>query len=238
MKYSKRIQKLIDLAPQTDTIADIGTDHGYIACGLLEQGKAKRVIATDVNALPLEKARRLASLRDLSDAMAFRQGPGLKVLEVGEANGAIIAGMGGPLIRQILEKSPQVVDAMEFLVLLPAQNARHLRKYLYTADYQVIKEDLVQEDDGRFYEYFLVQYQKGDHGYTQRRLDFSISPLLLADRHPLMKDFIESKLQEVDLIKSKLDMQFLSSKLKKLQLVETQKRLKEMLAWLSESEES
>ena len=40
-----RLEAVFDIVPTADVIADIGTDHGYLAVELVMRGKAKRVIA-------------------------------------------------------------------------------------------------------------------------------------------------------------------------------------------------
>ena len=40
-----RLEAVFDIVPLAESIADIGTDHGYLAVELIVRGKAKRVIA-------------------------------------------------------------------------------------------------------------------------------------------------------------------------------------------------
>ena len=47
--------------------ADIGTDHGYLICSLVEEGIAQRGIAADINAMPLDKARQEVIRRGLEE---------------------------------------------------------------------------------------------------------------------------------------------------------------------------
>ena len=58
-----RLALLCKMAPPCYKAADIGTDHGYLICALVENGKAKRGIAADLKPQPLEKARREAERR-------------------------------------------------------------------------------------------------------------------------------------------------------------------------------
>ena len=44
--------------PEGGAVADIGTDHGYLAAALIEEGRAEHVIASDLNLGPCEAARR------------------------------------------------------------------------------------------------------------------------------------------------------------------------------------
>ncbi|MBF1729496.1 MAG: tRNA (adenine(22)-N(1))-methyltransferase TrmK, partial [Veillonella sp.] len=43
-----RLEAVFDIVPHAEAIADIGTDHGYLAVELIVRGKAKCVIAGDV----------------------------------------------------------------------------------------------------------------------------------------------------------------------------------------------
>ena len=49
MKLGDRLQALADFVPQGSRVADIGTDHGYLAVELVKSGKAKFVVASDKN---------------------------------------------------------------------------------------------------------------------------------------------------------------------------------------------
>ena len=49
VQLSKRLQSVADLAGHCGTMADVGTDHGYIPVYLVSNQKAKKAIALDVN---------------------------------------------------------------------------------------------------------------------------------------------------------------------------------------------
>lgn len=232
MKLSRRLEKLVEMASKTYCIADIGTDHGYVAAQLLLLGKAEIVIATDINRLPLNKARETAKSLGLEERMDFRLGQGLSVLKPGEAQGGIIAGMGGALIIEILDKSPLVVQELDYILLQPAQNPEVLRQKLYDKHYRIIAEELVQEEDGRFYEYFKVAYDKGILGFSHEPMDFVLSPVLLNNRHPLLPSYILAALKEMEEIRQKLDLQYESSRNKEQELSKKKDYYLEALKWL------
>jgi len=54
MELSKRLQAVADLVTEGASVADIGTDHGYIPIYLIEHHIAEKVIALDINRGPLE----------------------------------------------------------------------------------------------------------------------------------------------------------------------------------------
>ena len=53
------------------TVCDVGCDHGKLSLYLIKEGKARRIIATDINAKPLQKAVDLFSRHGLSDKARF-----------------------------------------------------------------------------------------------------------------------------------------------------------------------
>ena len=198
MDVSKRIEFIVNNLDKVECLADIGTDHGYVPLRALEEGKANRIIACDVNKDPLDKAKLNAISEGIGDELEFRLGSGFKPLDAGEANEVVIAGMGGNLIRDILEADLEKVSAVEMLVLQPAQNPEILRQYLYENNYEIIKEDLCK-DEGIFYELFKVKRAEGQ-AIELDSIYYEVSPMLLRQKHPLMKEYLELKVKEYNKI--------------------------------------
>ena len=101
---SKRMQANADMVSLGGTVADIGCDHGYLSIYLLESGKKDRAIAMDVRSGPLSSAEDNVKNAGLSDKVRLRLSDGLEKLGLGEADTVVIAGMGGPLMEEILQK--------------------------------------------------------------------------------------------------------------------------------------
>ena len=102
MKLTNRLQAAADLVPVCESMADIGTDHGYLPIYLVQEGRARRAIACDVNDGPLTRAREDVNSSGLSRQIGLRLGGGLAPLGKGEVDGVTICGMGGLLMRDIL----------------------------------------------------------------------------------------------------------------------------------------
>lgn len=194
MELSKRLTWIIEKVDKVQVIMDIGTDHGYIPIYLVKNNIAQKVIASDINKDPLKKAKINAALDGVSDKVDLRLGGGLEPLKNNEAQAVIIAGMGGNLIRDILENDFDKVKKLEYLILQPAQNPEVLREYLYTNDYEILDEDICL-DDNKYYELFKVRYKKGDY-ISLENLFYEISPLMLNKKLPLLKAYIESKIEK------------------------------------------
>jgi tRNA A22 N-methylase len=86
----------------------------------------------------------------LEDKITFRLSDGLEKLKVGEADTIIIAGMGGPLMEQILTKGRDVALSCKELILQPQSDIPHFRRYLMDEGYQFLDERCVF-DEGKYY---------------------------------------------------------------------------------------
>ena len=110
MNIGARLEVIAALVPQNCVVADIGTDHAYLPVWLMQNGLIKAAIAADIAEGPCRAAQTNIGMYGLKDKIEVRRGSGLTVLKPGEADGAVIAGMGGSTIVQILEESPEASD--------------------------------------------------------------------------------------------------------------------------------
>ncbi|EMU53423.1 tRNA (adenine(22)-N(1))-methyltransferase [Clostridium butyricum] len=200
MELSKRLNWILNIMDKCDVIMDVGTDHGYIAIELIKRNLADKVIASDINKDPLNKAKLNVSLEGLSNKIELRLGGGLTPVKENEVNGILIAGMGGNLIRDILENDIKKVKNMDYLVLQPAQNPEVLREYLYISDYEIIDED-VCFDEGKYYEVFKVKY-KENNSTKLENIFYEVSPILLNKKSDVFKDYLYEKIDKYKKVKS------------------------------------
>lgn len=156
LELSPRLGAIAGLVPEgCGCLADIGTDHGYVPVSLLLEGKIRRAVASDIGAPPLDHARRTAAQYGVTEKLDFRLGDGLSVLDPGEAEVIVIAGMGGDAITEILAAAPWS-RAGPLLLLQPMSKAEVLRAFLPENGYAVLAERLVQ-DKGVLYPILTVR---------------------------------------------------------------------------------
>ncbi len=148
MKLSDRMQVIADRVEHGEIVADVGTDHGQIPVWLFARGISPRVILSDISEGSLRKAEETAGAYQFGEGLSFRVGNGLTVLKSGEADTVIIAGMGGKLIRQILEEDPEHAKSFRKYIFQPRKGAGHLRKWLLENGFWIVREDVVRE--GKF----------------------------------------------------------------------------------------
>ena len=188
MKLSGRLAAAASLIPNHKVIADIGTDHGYIPVYMCQEGHCPKAIAADIMPGPLQAAVTHVRQSGLADRIDCRLGDGLTCIQTGEADGAVICGMGGPLIVSILQASPGVWQEMEFLVLQPQSDSGAVRKYLYEAGWHIEAEEMLVED-GRLYE--MMRAVPGREAMPAPWL-CDIGPVNWQRKHPLLVRKIES----------------------------------------------
>ena len=162
MQLSPRLSKIASLIHPCDVVADIGTDHGYIPLYCLQTGIAKKVIATDVNEMPLKRAETNIKNEGYSDHADFRLCNGLVGLSKGEADVIVIAGMGGlniiDIISQAIKDNGTDVLKNVTFVLQPQKSNEIVRKYLAETGFVYIDETVCYDRD-IFYNCMRVVYK-------------------------------------------------------------------------------
>ncbi len=198
MELSKRLQGVVNLMPPMDTVCDVGCDHGYVAITFIKQGIASRVIAMDVNAGPLEQARRNAALYGVTDKLDFRLSDGLAKVVPGEAEAFLCAGMGGRLMVHIMTESREVMARMKGAVLQPQSELNLVRRYIYETGWHIVREDMVFEQDGEEADrgkYYPMMYIEPGQEPVPDEVALTYGPLLLRDGHPVLMQYLDFSLK-------------------------------------------
>lgn len=172
VNLSKRMEAVVSMvSPQSFTIADVGCDHAYVSIALVRREIAKKMIAMDVRTGPLEIAKRNVIEAGLANEIDIRLGDGLEKLQPGEADAIIIAGMGGLLIKGILERGIEILNSnlkRPTLILQPQSDMKEVRMFLFAHAYDIVCEDMLEED-GKYYT--IIKAEPCQHN---RSLDWDI----------------------------------------------------------------
>lgn len=232
MELSKRLMCIVNNMDKCESVIDVGTDHGYIPIYAVKNKICTKAIASDINKGPKEKAESNVRFEGVSDKIQCRLGAGLATVRLGEVEAAIIAGMGGNLIRDIIVQDIKKVQKFEYMILQPAQNSEILREFLYKGPFEILKEDLVI-DENIFYEVFKVKYNKNKINEVKNIKEdsfyYEVSTRLIEDEHPLIKDFIQNKLDRYKTILSFIKEDTESAVKRKEEITAKIKRLKELI---------
>ncbi|WP_208585931.1 tRNA (adenine(22)-N(1))-methyltransferase [Gracilibacillus suaedae] len=176
---SKRLEKLADYLHKPVHFADIGSDHAYLPCYVCSRHEHATAIAGEVNQGPFERAKQTVGEYGLADRIEVRKGNGLDVIKEKEVNQITIAGMGGKLIRTILEEGKAKLSGVSRLILQPNIDAQIVRKWLIDHHYQIVAEEIISED-GYIYEIIVSDYQNTPSQFSEKELLFG--PYLLQEK--------------------------------------------------------
>lgn len=224
-KLSKRLEAVANLVTfQDGCIADIGTDHGYLPVYLVQSGQCSRAIAMDVNPGPLERARRHIAQNQLEQLIQVRLSDGFCALGQGEADSAVIAGMGGMSVIRILENGLAQLSDIKELVIGAQSDLAKVREFLYRHGFYIDREDLVYKD-GKFYPILHVVWERPGYWQEDGYISFQeelknklpdagllhwalmqYGEFLLYQRHPVFRQMLERDLAVKSGILESLEM--------------------------------
>ena len=188
MKLGERLQTIAQMVPEgVLSIADIGTDHAYLPIYLVNHGIVSNAIAGDVHQGPYLSAKNAVNFSHLEQSISVRLGNGLEVVNPGEAEVVVIAGMGGLNIIDILRARPEVTVTVKRLIVQPMIAAPAVRSWFQDNGWQIVSEQLVRED-GKLYQ--IIAAEPGERQEFEPIL-YEIGPLLWKNKHPLLSVHIE-----------------------------------------------
>jgi tRNA (adenine22-N1)-methyltransferase len=202
LRLGKRLGAIAEFVKSGTRIVDVGTDHAYLPIYLVEQQKIAGAVAGEVNQGPYLSAAGMLKKMRLEQEIQLRLGDGLAVVSPGEVDTAVIAGMGGPLIVEILTKQPAVTQSLTRLILQPMVAASLVRQWLNDNGWQIVDETLVV-DEGRLYE--IIMAEQGEPLEMETVL-YDIGPVLWAKKPPLIKEHMERLLSETRNILAQMEV--------------------------------
>lgn len=188
-QISPRLREVASLVPEGVRLADIGGDHALLPIHLLKQGKIVRAVVGEINPGPCRNARERVAEAGLQERIDVRLGDGLSVLEPGEADAVVIAGMGGTLIARILDEGKEKLPGVHRLILQPNIGSGRVREWLLKNGFRITEESIV-EDAGILYE--VMAAEPGDAAGPYRNAGWPLEilleagPVLCRKKHPLL----------------------------------------------------
>lgn len=206
-KLSRRLQAVAELATPGLRVADVGCDHAYVSIYLAERGIAAECLAIDVNEGPLLRAQENILAHGLTERIHTRLGSGLERVSPGEVDAVLMAGMGGILIRDLLENSREVSQGLKEWILQPQSDLDLVRRYIRESGFCIVEENMVQED-GKYYPMFRA-VPAAEAGVSDTGTPVSAEPgitapderqqavfdrfgkLLLTGRSPVLQEYLE-----------------------------------------------
>lgn len=152
---NKRLQTLSAFIEEKDIVLDIGCDHSLLGVYLV-LNKNIKVIGSDINPGPLEKAKENLKKYHLTKNIELRLGDGLNVMS-DDINTVVISGMGGINIVNILKDIKNYPNVKK-LVISPNNDFPLTREEITKLGFCLNKETIVLESN-KFY--LISEYKLG-----------------------------------------------------------------------------
>lgn len=141
-KLSQRLMSLVEYTEKSDSLVDVGADHGYLSAYLVKNNLVKKVIASDVNLSALNNAFNTFKRENLDIETILSDG--LENISLEDINTLVISGMGTKTILHILEdkRVPKYINKL----ILQTNNDYHiLRSKLNEKGYFLESETILKE---------------------------------------------------------------------------------------------
>ncbi|WP_404403923.1 tRNA (adenine(22)-N(1))-methyltransferase [Jeotgalibacillus malaysiensis] len=229
-QLSQRLKTVADFVGEGETVADIGSDHAYLPCYLVKTNKISNAIAGEVVEGPYQSALKQVKEDELTEHVEVRKGNGLTVLSPGEVTTVTIAGMGGPLISEILENGKNRLEGVQKLILQPNISAISIRQWLLDNGWE-IKDEKILEEDRKIYEVILAGRSSERQTLSQQEL--LLGPVLLKEKSAVFIDKWTNELIQLKKIQNQMERAEASPSLseKKNQLEQKIIMIEEAIRW-------
>lgn len=163
LKLRPRLALAASLAGGCGRIADIGTDHALLSAFLLLNASARSALLCDVVEGPLKRAAATVKVYRLEDKTELRLSDGFQNVSAEEFDTALICGMGGLNILEILARADWYGHEKKRLILQPQTDAIHLRAFLIDTGCELLGERAVIDSN---HAYSVMSVQTGEHGVS------------------------------------------------------------------------
>lgn len=189
MKLSERLNTVVSFVEPGSRIADVGTDHGYVPIELARRGIIRHALAMDVRKGPLERAQAHIRQYGLEQVIETRLSDGIGQMRDGEADTVIVAGMGGELVIHILEEGKPFWEQIQHWILSPQSELDKVRDYLVQNGFSIARETMLKEE-GKYY--VVMDICRGPME-PLKPWESLYGPLLLKEKQPVLKEFLEKE---------------------------------------------
>lgn len=225
MEISERLKTVASFVRESRSIADIGTDHGYIPIYLYKEEIIDRAIACDINREPIKRAESNINMYHLGNVIETRLGNGLCPIKAGETDGIVIAGMGGMLMIDILKTFPDKLEAVKELILQPQSDIECVRKFLHSRNFKIDDEQMLYED-GIYYT--VIRAVLGKETYDSKK-DYVFGKINIDKKSAALKKYLYNTMQKNGKISENLKRVHTENSANRLkELAEYQKMCKEV----------
>ena len=194
MRLSDRLEAILSLILPGEKLLDVGCDHAYLSIEAIRRGIVPGAVASDVRKGPLERAKAHVREAQMEEKILLRLCSGLDGFSFGEAGVLVIAGMGGILTVQILEKAfsepENGIHGLRQILLEPQSDLPLVREMIRKSPFH-IEDEFFLRDRGK--DYFIMDLRPGR---DEAQDDPELSLPLLRKKDPAYMDYLERQVKK------------------------------------------
>lgn len=187
---SKRLAAIYDLVEENDSVADIGTDHGYLPVALALDKKSSVVYGVDNKSAPLSQAQKTIATYGLQGQVECTLVKSDHPYHYVDA--WVIAGMGYETIASIIVQFFETIKRLKYVIVQPNHQVEEFRKFCNDHHLEIFDEVLVH--DGYYYQIIKARYNPSNQAYTEEEIE--CGPILLKNKVPPFNEFCEHKIAQ------------------------------------------
>ncbi len=168
IKISNRLTTIANLVlkEKTNGVIDVGCDHALLDIYLLQNNNNIKIIASDINKLPLESAKKNIEKYSFLNKIILKEKDGLLGIE-NDIDTVVISGMGEETITKILKRDKSYLKNVKRLIISSNTNNYKVRSNIIELGY-LIKDEKVVFEEGKYY--VIIEFTKGLKKYTKEEL--------------------------------------------------------------------
>ena len=205
MKLSQRLLTIASFIKEGALVADIGADHGLLSIYLVEKKHVKKVFAVENKVGPFSILEK--NTKDYPE-ITCSLSDGISEIP-SEIDTLVIAGMGGILISDILNKNKDKLQNIQNIVIDAHRDLELVRQTLNNLGFEFEKEVLVKEHV--FYN--VMSLRRGTKKLSSRELEFGYQ----IQKDPLFKEYQATLLDRLQKNYSKNNSIELRNKIERLE---------------------
>lgn len=181
---SLRLSSIAQCVLPNKVVADIGTDHGYLPCALVQQGITPVAYACDIAQGPLDSAKKTIAEAKLQNQIKTILMPGLENLPE-DVEVVVIAGMGYKTAEMILNQASQRLRKLSQIIVQVNREVEHLREWIKQNQFVIDQEKIVHE----YHTYQIVSFHPSDKFACYSEKEIRFGPILMKEKNEVFQTY-------------------------------------------------
>ncbi|MFI3284735.1 MAG: class I SAM-dependent methyltransferase [Erysipelotrichaceae bacterium] len=196
---STRLETLISMIHPTSALADVGCDHGLLACEVKKRQIAQVVYAMDINQKPLDQAKETIIRYQLEEAVFPILSNGLDKLSK-EVKTVLIAGVGYETCKMILENDLDKLGQLDQIIIQINRDVDKLRLWIVEHHMAILDEKMIY--DKHFYQALSI-CPKQSQSLSLQQIKYG--PILMQEKSDIFIKYLEHQKNKLNKALSNLD---------------------------------